>query len=413
MSAKAIQAIEISKRFGTTQAVRTLNLDVEESEFFSLLGPSGCGKTTLLRMIAGFETPTEGKLLVGGKDVLGVPPHKRPVNMVFQSYALFPHLTVFENVAFGLKSGLKLKSDEIASRVGEALNLVRLSHLSQRYPSQLSGGQQQRVALARAIVNRPMVLLLDEPLSALDPQIREEMQSELARLQRELNMTFVMVTHDQDEALALSSRIAVFYNGNLEQVGTPKEVYERPETPFVARFIGNTNLLQGTLVSVDGSLAKVKLNDGREVVVEGDTTNGAKAGDRVLLSIKPQAVKLVSESQTGIPSTILNRSYLGASTEYVVKSNLGTDLRAAAATDHALEFGIGQTVHVEVDWKNCTLLKDATPNSSEVSEKESGGKSARDTGKDTGQVTSTETATETATQAARESAQSGTERKGD
>ncbi|PZM84516.1 MAG: spermidine/putrescine ABC transporter ATP-binding protein [Candidatus Melainabacteria bacterium] len=371
MSAKAIQAIEISKRFGTTQAVRTLNLDVEESEFFSLLGPSGCGKTTLLRMIAGFETPTEGKLLVGGKDVLGVPPHKRPVNMVFQSYALFPHLTVFDNVAFGLKSGLKLKNDEIASRVSEALNLVRLSHLSQRYPSQLSGGQQQRVALARAIVNRPMVLLLDEPLSALDPQIREEMQSELARLQRELNMTFVMVTHDQDEALALSSRIAVFYNGNLEQVGTPKEVYERPETPFVARFIGNTNLLEGTLVSSDRNSAQVKLKDGREVVIEGDTANGAKPGDRVLLSVKPQAVKLVSESQIGLPSTILNRSYLGASTEYVVKSNLGTDLRAAAATDHALAFGIGQSVFVEVDWKNCTLLKDATANSSEGSEKES------------------------------------------
>lgn len=371
MSAKAIQAIEISKRFGTTQAVRTLNLDVEESEFFSLLGPSGCGKTTLLRMIAGFETPTEGKLLVGGKDVLGVPPHKRPVNMVFQSYALFPHLTVFDNVAFGLKSGLKLKNDEIASRVSEALNLVRLSHLSQRYPSQLSGGQQQRVALARAIVNRPMVLLLDEPLSALDPQIREEMQSELARLQRELNMTFVMVTHDQDEALALSSRIAVFYNGNLEQVGTPKEVYERPETPFVARFIGNTNLLEGMLVSSDRNSAQVKLKDGREVVIEGDTANGAKPGDRVLLSVKPQAVKLVSESQIGLPSTILNRSYLGASTEYVVKSNLGTDLRAAAATDHALAFGIGQSVFVEVDWKNCTLLKDATANSSEGSEKES------------------------------------------
>jgi spermidine/putrescine ABC transporter ATP-binding subunit len=401
MSAKAIQAIEISKRFGTTQAVRTLNLDVEESEFFSLLGPSGCGKTTLLRMIAGFETPTEGKLLVGGKDVLGVPPHKRPVNMVFQSYALFPHLTVFENVAFGLKSGLKLKNDEIASRVGEALSLVRLSHLSERYPSQLSGGQQQRVALARAIVNRPMVLLLDEPLSALDPQIREEMQSELARLQRELNMTFVMVTHDQDEALALSSRIAVFYNGNLEQVGTPKEVYERPETPFVARFIGNTNLLEGTLVSSGSNSAMVKLNDGREVVVEGDTANGAKPGERVLLSIKPQAVKLVPESQTGLPSTILNRSYLGASTEYVVKSNLGTDLRAAAATDHALEFGIGQSVYIEVDWKNCTLLNDAMPNSSKVSETESDMKAARETAKETGKDIGKATA------------QTGTERMGD
>ena len=359
MSGKAIHAIEISKRFGTTQAVRTLNLDVEESEFFSLLGPSGCGKTTLLRMIAGFEAPSEGQLFVGGKNVLGVPPHKRPVNMVFQSYALFPHLTVFENVAFGLKSGPRIKSDEIATRVGEALNLVRLSHLSQRYPTQLSGGQQQRVALARAVVNRPMVLLLDEPLSALDPQIREEMQNELARLQRELNMTFVMVTHDQSEALALSSRIAVFYNGNLEQVGTPKEVYEQPATPFVARFIGNTNLIEGTLLSSDSGSAKIKLCDQREVVIEGCTANGASPGSKILVSIKPQAMKIQSsDAKNGLPSTVTSRSYLGASTEYVVKSDLGVDLRVASVTGQGKPFDIGQNVVLDVDWPSCTLLKE-------------------------------------------------------
>lgn len=359
MSAKAIQAIEISKRFGATQAVRTLNLDVEESEFFSLLGPSGCGKTTLLRMIAGFETPSSGQLFVGGQNVLGVPPHKRPVNMVFQSYALFPHLTVFENVAFGLKSGVKIKTDEIAARVGEALNLVRLSHLSQRYPAQLSGGQQQRVALARAVVNRPKVLLLDEPLSALDPQIREEMQSELARLQRELNMTFVMVTHDQDEALALSSRIAVFYNGNLEQVGTPREVYERPATPFVARFIGNTNLLEGTLVSADSKSARVKLKDEQEVTIENDTAAGITVGDKILVSVKPQALKLVAQgTPNAISAQVLQRSYLGASTEYAIRTNLGVDLRAASVEDRSVEFDIGQPVALEVDWKNCTLLKE-------------------------------------------------------
>lgn len=359
MSAKAIQAIEISKRFGATQAVRTLNLDVEESEFFSLLGPSGCGKTTLLRMIAGFETPSSGQLFVGGQNVLGVPPHKRPVNMVFQSYALFPHLTVFENVAFGLKSGVKIKTDEIAARVGEALNLVRLSHLSQRYPAQLSGGQQQRVALARAVVNRPKVLLLDEPLSALDPQIREEMQSELARLQRELNMTFVMVTHDQDEALALSSRIAVFYNGNLEQVGTPREVYERPATPFVARFIGNTNLLEGTLVSADSKSARVKLKDEQEVTIENDTAAGITVGDKILVSVKPQALKLVAQgTPNAISAQVLQRSYLGASTEYAIRTNLGVDLRAASVEDRSVEFDIGQPVALEVDWKHCTLLKE-------------------------------------------------------
>ncbi len=357
MSAKAIQAIEISKRFGTTQAVRTLNLDVEESEFFSLLGPSGCGKTTLLRMIAGFEAPSTGELFVGGKNVLGVPPHKRPVNMVFQSYALFPHLTVFENVAFGLKSGPKITSEELTTRVGEALNLVRLSHLAERFPSQLSGGQQQRVALARAVVNRPMVLLLDEPLSALDPQIREEMQSELARLQRELNMTFVMVTHDQDEALALSSRIAVFYNGNLEQVGTPKEVYERPATPFVARFIGNTNLIEGTLLSSDSSSAKVQLGDQKEIVIENSTANGAAAGSKVFVSIKPQALTINSAaSPNGLQSKVTSRSYLGASTEYVVKANLGVDLRISSVTGNGNLFDIGQDVVVDVDWKNCTIL---------------------------------------------------------
>lgn len=361
MSAKAIQAIEISKRFGATQAVRTLNLDVEESEFFSLLGPSGCGKTTLLRMIAGFETPSSGQLFVGGQNVLGVPPHKRPVNMVFQSYALFPHLTVFENVAFGLKSGAKIKNGEISTRVGEALNLVRLSHLSERYPSQLSGGQQQRVALARAIVNRPKVLLLDEPLSALDPQIREEMQTELARLQRELNMTFVMVTHDQDEALALSTRIAVFYHGNLEQVGTPRDVYERPATPFVARFIGNTNLLEGTLVSTDGKSARVRLGGNQEVTIDNDTAGGINAGEKVLVSVKPQALKVVAaDTQNAFPSKVMHRSYLGASTEYVIKSNLGVDLRAAAVEDRSIEFDIGQEVALEVDWKNCTVLREDT-----------------------------------------------------
>jgi spermidine/putrescine transport system ATP-binding protein len=359
MSGKAIQAIEISKRYGSTQAVRTLNLDVEESEFFSLLGPSGCGKTTLLRMIAGFETPSTGQLFVGGKNVLGVPPHKRPVNMVFQSYALFPHLSVAENVAFGLKSGPKIAQAEMTARVGEALNLVRLAHLSERLPAQLSGGQQQRVALARAIVNRPMVLLLDEPLSALDPQIREEMQSELARLQRELNMTFVMVTHDQGEALALSSRIAVFYNGNLEQIGTPKEVYERPSTAFVARFIGNTNLIEGTLVSSDSSSARVKLNNHKEVTIDNSTVNGAASGSKVLISVKPQALTISNQSD-GLESKVIHRSYLGASTEYLVRSKLGTelDLRVAHVTGHSDAYDVGQDVFIDVDWKNCTILKD-------------------------------------------------------
>lgn len=368
MSELAIQAIEISKRFGVTQALRTLNLDVKEGEFFSLLGPSGCGKTTLLRIIAGFETPSTGKLLVAGKDVLGVPPHKRPVNMVFQSYALFPHLTVFENVAFGLKSGPKIADEEMRRRVNDALNLVRLSQMSERFPSQLSGGQQQRVALARAIVNRPKVLLLDEPLSALDPQIREEMQNELARLQRELNMTFIMVTHDQDEALALSSRIAVFYSGNLEQIGTPHEVYDQPATPFVARFIGNTNLIEATLVDDAGNgLTKVNLPNSLVVSVSsGATAAGAAAGSKVLLSVKPQLLTMhgigEAPSKNGgsvdcIKGSVSTRNYLGASTEYVVKSDMGVDFRISHPTTHA-GFNVGDYVSVGIDWNKCTLLKD-------------------------------------------------------
>lgn len=369
MSESAIQALDISKRFGPTQALRTLNLDVKEGEFFSLLGPSGCGKTTLLRIIAGFETPSTGKLLVGGKDVLGVPPHKRPVNMVFQSYALFPHLTVFENVAFGLKSGPKIAPEEIRSRVTESLNLVRLSQMSERLPAQLSGGQQQRVALARAIINRPKVLLLDEPLSALDPQIREEMQNELARLQRELNMTFIMVTHDQDEALALSSRIAVFYSGNLEQVGTPHEVYDQPATPFVARFIGNTNLIEATLVDTDkDGNTKVNLPNSAVVSVgSGVTASGVTPGSRVLLSVKPQLLTMhaIGESVSAnggngerIKGSVSTRNYLGASTEYVVKSDLGVDFRISHPTAQVGTFNVGDYVSVGIDWNKCTLLKD-------------------------------------------------------
>lgn len=358
MSAKAIQAIEISKRFGSTQAVRTLNLDVEEGEFFSLLGPSGCGKTTLLRMIAGFESPSTGQLLVGGKDVSGVPPHKRPVNMVFQSYALFPHLTVADNVAFGLRSGAKVSNSEIKTRVSEALNLVRLGHLSERFPQQLSGGQQQRVALARAIINRPMVLLLDEPLSALDPQIREEMQSELARLQRELKMTFVMVTHDQGEALALSTRIAVFYNGNLEQVATPKEIYERPATPFVARFIGNTNLIDATAVTQQGEHHKVKLPNQQEVTIASGTVHSVMPGSKVFVSVKPQDLSLSPDGNDGgFEATVKHRSYLGSATEYLVETNFGTELRITKSTSPDEVFGPGQKVIVKVDWDACILLK--------------------------------------------------------
>jgi spermidine/putrescine transport system ATP-binding protein len=344
LSSTAIEAIDVTKSFGDNIAVNNINLTIEEGEFFSFLGPSGCGKTTLLRMIAGFERPSSGQLIIDGKDMVTIPPHKRPVNMVFQSYALFPHMTVADNVAFGLKSKGTYNKIEIGKMAEEALNLVRLGPMSERYPSQLSGGQQQRVALARAAVNKPKVLLLDEPLSALDPQIREEMQEELSRLQRELNLTFVMVTHDQSEALALSHRLAVFSRGNLEQVGTPMEIYEQPRTVFVAQFIGQTNLVPGTVQQVKDDLVEIDVGAG--ITFWSQTTQPSservKGGDEVILLVKPHAVTigtpgcdqaeakphgqhLVNRFEASISSC----SYQGFITEYMIRLANGIKLKVA------------------------------------------------------------------------------------
>jgi len=242
---KTIIRIEnVTKAFGRVLAVDNVSLNIEEGEFFALLGPSGCGKTTLLRMIAGFELPTEGRILIDDADVSQVPPNKRPVNMVFQSYAVFPHMTVFDNVSYGLRvSGIQ--GEEVTRRVAEALTLVQLQDYGQRKPDQLSGGQRQRVALARALVKRPRVLLLDEPLSALDANLRRQMQVELKALQREVGITFIFVTHDQEEAMVMSDRIALLRSGELEQVASPREIYSRPATAYTAQFIGHTNLLKG------------------------------------------------------------------------------------------------------------------------------------------------------------------------
>ena len=257
-----IRLIDLQKRFGTVRAVDGVSLDVRQGEFFSLLGPSGCGKTTTLRMIGGFELPTGGRILLRDRDITDDPPDKRPVNMVFQHYALFPHLDVGDNIAFGLRRRHVGRAD-IVRRVGEALTLVRLDGYERRKPSHLSGGQQQRIALARALVNRPTVLLLDEPLGALDLKLRRQLQLELKRIQTEVGITFVYVTHDQEEALTMSDRIAVMHAGRIEQLGTPEELYERPATRFVADFIGTTNLLHGTVETADavrlhsGELARV------------------------------------------------------------------------------------------------------------------------------------------------------------
>jgi spermidine/putrescine transport system ATP-binding protein len=327
LSPSAVESVRVTKSFQDVQAVKGITLSVGEGQFFSLLGPSGCGKTTLLRMIAGFESPTTGQILVGGKDMSGVPPHRRPVNMVFQSYALFPHLTVFENVAFGLKVGKACPSSDIAQRVNEALHLVRLPHVAQRFPRELSGGQQQRIAFARAIVNKPFVLLLDEPLSALDPHIRQEMQAELARFKKELGITFIMVTHDQSEAFALSDQIAVFNGGLLEQVGSPEEIYENPQSAFVADFIGHTNVLDGKILEVlPAGILRVNVRDQFEII--GQTPKGSElaAGQECVVWVRTDDICVFKQESDATKSdtntihgAVVHRSYQGYTSEYLIQ----------------------------------------------------------------------------------------------
>jgi putative spermidine/putrescine transport system ATP-binding protein len=277
----------LRKSFGTTTVVQDFNLDVSTGEFVSFLGPSGCGKTTVLRMVAGFEQPSAGAISVGGKDVTRLKPNQRNIGMVFQAYALFPNLTVAQNVAFGLKVAGVPKA-EMDKRVAEMLSLIKLPEFGDRYPYQLSGGQQQRVALARALAPRPKLLLLDEPLSALDAKVRVSLRDEIRSIQRNLGITTIFVTHDQEEALSISDRIVVMYGGKAEQVGTPYEIYNRPATKFVANFVGTLNVLEG--VVSDASAGKVKV-DTQEIVV-GNKLNGSRTGDAVSLALRPEAIAL-------------------------------------------------------------------------------------------------------------------------
>jgi spermidine/putrescine transport system ATP-binding protein len=315
----------VSKHFGDLVAVKDLDLDIGRGEFFTLLGPSGCGKTTTLRVVAGFEEPTAGRVLIDGANVAGLPSHKRPTNTVFQSYALFPHLSVGDNVAFGLRRK-KVPKREIAERVQSELERVGLAAEINRKPNQLSGGQQQRVALARALVNLPKVLLLDEPLGALDLKLRKGLQLELKRIQRDVGITFIYVTHDQEEALTMSDRIAVMSSGIVEQIGTPESVYERPRTTFVAGFIGVSNLMPGTVASVNGNRVRMRLDTGVELEASSGT-RGLATGERVHAVVRPEKLQ-VSHSETpdtgldGRPSVegIVEASvFLGTSTQIVVR----------------------------------------------------------------------------------------------
>jgi spermidine/putrescine transport system ATP-binding protein len=320
-AAPSVRLQGVTKRFGDLTAVRDMELDIPRGEFFTMLGPSGCGKTTTLRMVAGFEEPTEGRVLLDGEDVTGLPAFKRPTNTVFQSYALFPHLSVERNVAFGLERR-RVSKEEIRRRVGEELERVGLAAEGKRKPSQLSGGQQQRVALARALVNRPAVLLLDEPLGALDLKLRKQLQVELKRIQQEVGITFVYVTHDQEEALTMSDRIAVMNHGVVEQLGEPEEIYERPRTTFVAGFIGVSNLMPGEIVSTGTGTAELRLDAG--VTVRAGAA-GVSVGERAHAVVRPEKLQLHAvngaqpDGRPSVDGRVESSLYLGTATQVIVQ----------------------------------------------------------------------------------------------
>jgi putrescine transport system ATP-binding protein len=356
----------VVKRFGGFMAVDRLSLDVRAGEFFALLGPSGCGKTTLLRMLAGFETPDAGRILLNGTDIAAVPPHERPVNMMFQNYALFPHLTVRDNIAFGLKRA-GLPRAEIASRVAEMVTLVQLEGLERRKPDQLSGGQKQRVALARSLARRPQLLLLDEPLAALDKKLRESTQFELTQLQRRLGTTFIIVTHDQDEAMTMADRIGVMESGRLEQVATPRQLYEAPNSRWVAEFVGGINIMEGQIESRDAGRMTIATRDGGQVIAT--EPRHALTKTSVCVAIRPEKIRLsrrAPASDAGHAAAI-NRlegmvtgvSYLGGQTAYQVKLDGGLMLRASVANTARLDVDAYNVTQRVVAWftpDDCVVL---------------------------------------------------------
>lgn len=340
----AVEVINVSKAFGSYQALRSVNFKIRENEFFTMLGPSGCGKTTLLRMIAGFESPDSGSLLLEGRDIVEIPPHKRRVNTVFQSYALFPHMTLAQNVAFGLEN-LGWEKARITARVGEMLERVHMSAFANRKPDQLSGGQRQRIALARALAPEPEVLLLDEPLSALDLKLRQAMRDELRTLQRDTGITFVFVTHDQEEALDMSDRIAVLGGGEVQQLGTPSEIYEEPSNRFVADFVGETNFVEVEVLDATETSATVRTPFGPVITAPSSTR---MAQGKATLSIRPEKLNLGDQVQgVGFDASVVNKHYLGGYTHYQLAVG-GVEIRASRrnASREGDTIPVGSSVHV-------------------------------------------------------------------
>jgi spermidine/putrescine transport system ATP-binding protein len=350
-----IRLERVTKRFGDVLVIDDLDLEIERGAFYALLGPSGCGKTTTLRMIGGFELPTEGRVTLGGTEVTNAPPHKRDVNTVFQSYALFPHLTIEKNVAFGLERKGVGKA-EARRRVAEALETVQLPHLAKRKPAQLSGGQQQRIALARALVNRPRALLLDEPLGALDLRLRRQLQVELKRIQQEVGITFIHVTHDQEEAMSMADTIAVMNKGKIEQAGSATDLYERPVTAFVAKFLGISNLVRGTIGQRNGELTAVTTHDG--ATLHAPAERCAVHGERpVSVGVRPEKVKLSPAEEpapTGanvLRGRILLSSFLGVSLQYIVQTAGGEELTVLAQNENgSVPESLGAGREVQLTW---------------------------------------------------------------
>jgi spermidine/putrescine transport system ATP-binding protein len=358
MAGGEVQLVDLVKRFGDFTAVAGINLDMPSGEFFSLLGPSGCGKTTTLRMIAGFERPSEGQILLDGNDMAQTPPHKRNVNTVFQNYALFPHLTVEENVAFGLKYK-DVSKQEMRDRVGNALELVALTGFGTRRPGQLSGGQQQRVALARALILNPAVLLLDEPLGALDAKLRKRLQIELKALQEEVGITFIYVTHDQEEALTMSDRIAVMSQGRVEQVGPPKEIYEEPATAYVADFLGVSNLMEATAAGQTSGGCSISIGEFAFVAGQGDEDTRGQAK----VTIRPERVVLESQGGTGenrVPGMVERVVYVGSVLQVIVNLAPGQRIQAWVQNEGgAMPYDSGAPVTVHFPPEALRVLPEA------------------------------------------------------